>query len=383
MPQAKANLAYVVNSLNPGGTEKLVIDMSLQFERDYTVSVVCLDVPGEWADQLRARGIPVVCLWRQPGLDLSMPVLLAKFFKESSIDIVHAHQCTAWFYSALARIRYSKPKLLFQEHGRFFPEVNNPIRRLINRVIISRLTSRAVAVSEDIRERLVVYEGLRHSAIEVVYNGVRLGPTVDTDGTKSLRRELGLHIDDFVVGTIGRLDSIKNIPMFLKSVVIAKRDSPNLRAIVVGDGPEKSALELLARSYGLSDCVQFLGHRSDIGPLLSCFDLFVLSSLSEGISLALLEAVAQKTPVAVTAVGGNPEVVVGNATGWLVPFEAEDALARAIVEARCHPAKGERYAAAAYERFLELFRFDTMIDNYQLIYAEMLKSRKCFAETEG
>lgn len=118
---ASPSLAYVVNSLNPGGTEKLVAEMSFAFAAEFDIVVLCLDEPGLWANDLRDREIPVHCLWRQPGLDLAMPMRLAEHFRRCHTQIVHAHQCTPWFYAALSRLLYPAPRLLLEEHGRFFP----------------------------------------------------------------------------------------------------------------------------------------------------------------------------------------------------------------------------------------------------------------------
>src|SRR5579862_590351 len=119
---ARPGLSYVVNNLNPGGTERLVVDMSCEFSHDYNVQVICLDFPGAWASELRNRGVSVHTLWRQPGLDASMPAKLKSHFQRHRTCIIHAHQCTPWFYSALSRLSHSEPRLLLQEHGRFHPE---------------------------------------------------------------------------------------------------------------------------------------------------------------------------------------------------------------------------------------------------------------------
>ncbi len=166
-------LAHVVNSLQPGGTERLVIEMSRALMGDFDVCVFCLDEPGQWAGELRAQGIPVECLWRQPGLDLAMAVKLGRALRRRGVQIIHAHQYTPWFYAALSRLLYRRPQLLLEEHGRFFPEVDRPLRRFINRLLIRRLTHRFIAVSADVGLRLEQYEGFRRGThIEVHLHGV-------------------------------------------------------------------------------------------------------------------------------------------------------------------------------------------------------------------
>ncbi len=375
MTHKRSSLAYVVNSLDPGGTEKLVVEMSLAFSEEFDVVVICLDAPGLWTRDLRSRGVPVHCVWRQPGLDLSIPVKLAELFRHLQIDIVHAHQCTAWFYAALARLRYGAPRLLLEEHGRFFPEEDKPGRRLFNRVVTRRLTHGFVAVSRDIRERLCRYEGLDMRTIEVVHNGVREGPPVSLTEREAYRRDLGFTPECFVVGTVGRFDRIKNLSMLIDSLATAVGDLPQIRGLLVGDGPQFAEIRAQVQRCGLQGRVVLTGFRSDARQLIACMDLFVLSSVSEGASMALLEAMMAGVAVAVTDVGGNPELVARGATGWIVPSGSSHSLAAAIREAVCDPVRRREYGAAGRRRFQESFLFETMIASYRRTYHRMLSTR--------
>jgi glycosyltransferase involved in cell wall biosynthesis len=368
----RPGLTYVVNSLNPGGTERLVVEMSRAFSQEYDVQVLCLDEPGAWTGELRRHGIPVHVLWRQPGLDVSMPARLGRHFRQHGARIVHAHQCTPWFYAALSRLLYSAPRLLLEEHGRFFPEVESRPRAFVNRVLSRRLTHRFVAVSRDIRERLQRYEGLDASQIDVIYNGVTPAPLLTTAERDALRREFGFEVGHFVVGTVGRFDPIKNLPMLVASLQSAGKEVDCLRALLVGDGPELPKIRALIRSGEMQDRVRLTGYRGDARRLAQCLDLFVLSSFSEGASMALLEAMAAGIPVAVTAVGGNPEIVLAGETGWVIPSGSIEALTRVIREAVKDPASRQRLATAGRRRFEDHFSMDRMLASYRQCYREML-----------
>src|SRR5262245_48172480 len=193
----RARLAYIVHTLNPGGTERLAVDMAVVFAERYDLQVICLDEPGLWASELRARGIAVHCLWRQPGFDVAIAWRLARLLRRNRVDLVHAHQCTPWFYAALSRLLHRRPRLLLEEHGRFHPEVLNTKRIRVNQLLIRRLTHAFVAVSADIRERLAKYEGLVRDRIRVVYNGTRPVPALPAAERAALRRELGCSETDF------------------------------------------------------------------------------------------------------------------------------------------------------------------------------------------
>ena len=370
----RPTLAYVVNSLNPGGTEKLVVEMSLAFRSEFEVVVLCLDEPGLWADDLRSRGIPVHCLWRQPGLDFAMSIRLASHFRRLGARIVHAHQTTPWFYGALSRLLYSKPRLLFEEHGRFFPEVRNRKRVLVNRLLVGKLTHRVVAVSRDIRERLREYEGLDPDRIEVIYNGAKAEPPLGPGERDALRHELGFTPGCFVIGTVGRFDPIKNLPMLVAGLARAGRDVGTLRGLLVGDGSVFPEIRELVEKAGLHDRVRLTGFRSDARKLIGCMDLFVLSSFSEGTSMALLEAMMAGIPVVVTEVGGNPEIVVNGESGWVIPSNSVDALAAAILESAGDAQKRRSIALAGKRRFEDQFTFDRMIESYRKEYRMLLST---------
>ncbi|HLA71760.1 MAG TPA: glycosyltransferase [Steroidobacteraceae bacterium] len=367
------SIAYVVNALNPGGTERLVVDMSRAFAREFDLMVICLDEPGAWGQALRAEGIAVHCVWRQPGMDLSMPRKLARLFRAAGTRIVHAHQCTPWFYAALARLRYGAPQLLLEEHGRFYPEVRNRKRAFVNRALIRPLTHRFVAVSEDVRQRLESYEGLDAAQIRVIYNGVTPPDEIDPAARTALRSRLGVAPGDFVVGTVGRFDSIKNLPMLVRSIGAAIKQNPQVRGLLVGDGPEMARIHALIAELGLSERIVLTGYRDDARQLAQCMDLFVLSSLSEGTSMALLEAMSAGVPVAVTAVGGNPEIVSSGETGWVVPSDDVGALSAALTDAMADAPLRAQRAAAGQRRFNERFRFETMLDRYRELYRELLE----------
>jgi len=367
-------MAYVVNSLNPGGTERLVIEMSCTFQSIFDVSVICLDRPGLWAAELRERGVPVHCLWRQPGLDLDMAWKLAAHCRTHDVRLIHAHQCTPWFYAALSRLIHTRPRLLLEEHGRFFPEIRNRARELVNRLLINRLTQSFVAVSQDIKSRLVEFEGVPSARIAVLYNGVRAEPLLAGHERAALRAQLGFGPEAFIVGTVGRFDPIKNLPLLVRCLANVRREDTGIEGLLIGDGPEFAAISKQLASCSLADCVRLTGFRSDARTLVQCMDLFVLPSFSEGTSVALLEAMAGGVPVIVTAVGGNPELVLDGATGWVVRSDDEAAMTAAIIAARRDLGRREAYARAARQRFAESFEFDAMIANYRKVYASLLES---------
>jgi len=176
-----------------------------------------------------------------------------------------------------------------------------------------------------------------------------------------------------VVGTVGRFDEIKNLPMMVKALNQSFKNKPSIRGLLVGDGPVCGEIKTLIEKLGLNGVVILTGHRDDARNLMHCIDLFVLSSFSEGTSLALLEAMAAGVSVAVTDVGGNPEIVSKDKTGWVIPSGSVDGLSSAILEAVNNPGKRQKFAESAKRCFECRFTFDRMIYSYRKIYRKMIE----------
>lgn len=376
-------VAFLANSLQPGGTERLVVDTALAIRDEFDVRVWTLDEPGRWAERLSGRGIPVATLGRRPGIDLALALRFARATRSASASLVHAFQCTPWFYAALARLANPRPRLLLAEHGRFWPEPDKPVRRAVNRLVINRLTHAFVAVSEDVADRLTTWEGVPRDRIEVIRNGIPSLAPLPPERRRALRASFGFDDDHVVIGTVGRLDPIKNLPMLVDALGGACRVDPRVRGLIVGDGPMRADIARRVADAGLGDRIVACGHREDAQDLVRCMDVFVLSSFSEGISLALLEAMSAGTPVVVTAVGGNAEVVETGASGWVVPSSDVAAMAAALVEACANPELRRVRGCQAALRFGRSFEQGRMIDAYRATYRRLLGPTGAFAVADG
>ncbi len=364
-------IAYIVHSLNPGGTERLALDMAKAFAREYGVVILCLDEPGLWAKDARKNNIPVHCLFRQPGIDLSLPFKLATFARQEKVDLFHAHQYTPWFYAGLARLIYPRTKLLFEEHGRHYPEKKNPKRKWFNQILLQNLTTVATAVSKDIKNRLMLYEGIAEDKIQVIYNGANPVTHYSDSEKQALRHSFGFGRDDVVLGTMGRLDPIKNLPLFLDGFGAVKKSCPRLKGLIVGDGPLMLDLKESIKARGLEKDIKLAGFRPDAARLVQIMDVFSLVSFSEGTSMALLEAMASGIPAIVTRVGGNPEIIKDKKSGWLVPSNDLPSFTTALTQAVMETDTRKQLGLGAREQFDEGFQFNTMIKAYDRLYGRL------------
>jgi glycosyltransferase involved in cell wall biosynthesis len=358
------------------GAESLVYEMVLGMEAEFDFSLYLLDDIGPLGRELAERGVPVTVLGRKPGVDLGLARRLGKAFRADGVELVHAHQYTPWFYATLGAMQgFSRPKVLFTEHGRHYPDFRRPKRVAFNRVLLP-FTDGIVAVSGFIRDCLRDNEGLPESRIRVLYNGIdpdRFAVSPDRD---ALRRGQGIGPDDPVVGIAARFAPVKDHATLLGAFRAVKQRLPAAKLVLAGDGELRSDLEARSDELGIRDSVRFLGVRRDVPALLRTWDVFCLSSLSEGTSVTLLEAMASGLPAVVTRVGGNPEVVQEGVTGHTAPRGDAEALGDALVRVLSDRETGARMGQAGRTRVHEIFTIDGMVDGYRALYRSLLAGER-------
>lgn len=354
----------LVLSLSPGGTERLVVEICKQLAPRIDSMVCCLDERGAWARELEPLGIPVIALGRRPGFQPALAGRIAKLIKANRIDVVHCHHYSPYVYGLMASLMTSA-MLVFTEHGRLSDAKPSRKRQVIN-PFLSLLPGRICAVSADLKRHMVA-EGFPARCIRVVYNGIDPGTRPTSAQRAAARVALGLPHDAFVVGTAGRLDPVKNLTALLQVQQILRGTVKRAFAVIIGDGPERAALAAAAAELGVTDSVIFTGYRSDVRSLLPAFDVYVNCSAYEGVSLTILEAMAAALPVVATPVGGNPEVVIDQETGYVIPSRP-----RSIAETVTHLAfDGRRRRTmgdAARWRVIRHFSIARMVDEYAALY---------------
>ena len=362
---AGARVLHVALSLDVGGTERLVIEIARRLEPRFT-AVCCLDAPGAWATELTERGIPVVALHRKQGFRPSLGAQLAAVAARFGATVLHCHHYSPFVYGRLAALRSSHLQVVFTEHGRLSDAPPSAKRRLANRVM-GRLPGAFYAVSEDLRRHMLA-EGFPAHRVSVIYNGIEPGAAPTPADRQNARRRLAIFDAAFVVGACGRLERVKDLGTLLNAFALVRARVPNAMLVIVGGGAERLPLEQQAMSLGLQGAVRFTGHREDVRRLLPAFDVFVNSSISEGVSLTILEGMASSLPVVATRVGGTPEVVDEGVTGLLVPARSPEALAEAIARLADDPPRAVAMGAAGRTRVEATFSITRMVDQYAGVY---------------
>jgi glycosyltransferase involved in cell wall biosynthesis len=335
-------------------------------------TVFCLDRVGQIGEELVADGIDIECFDRKPGRDYGVSRRLAAAASARRIDVLHAHQYTPFFYSALAKpLCRPRPKLILTEHGRHYPDTVSPHRRAFNRLVLDRLADAVNACCRFSGRALSAVDGFRGNRIEVIENGIQIdgyGPAADK---AALKRSLALDPGRRYIVHVARHHPVKDQPTLIRGFATAAADLPDVDLVLVGDGPLRQDLEDLARSLGVAGRVKFVGIRSNVPDWLAAADAFALTSVSEAASLTLLEAMATGLPVVVTAVGGNPEIVRDGVDGLYVPRGDAAALSAAFRRLFTDPALAARLGTAGRTRARDCYRLEGTIDAYYALYRRL------------
>ncbi len=368
----RINIMHIVLSLECGGLEKIAIDLASKLNGGiFNSCICCLDTFGELAKEAKEKGIEVVLTKRMPGIDFTLPFKLAAIMKKRNICLVHTHNPGPLLYGTLAAKLAGIPVIINTRHGRAKKHRNSYIWNMNDAVI---------AISEDAKREMLKWNRIDTKKTKVIYNGIDIDRYSKQQNGSEAKKALNIEPSTFVVGTVARLspekDQVTLIDAFSK--VVNKIDDAKL--IFVGDGILREELVNYASKLGISDKVMFLGFRDDVFKILPVFDVFVLSSLTEGISLTLLEAMAARKPILATSVGGNPEIVEDGVTGFLVPPKDPDKMAEKIINLLQNKELARRMGETGRKRMAEKFSLDRMVSEYKQLYEECL-ARKGLCES--
>lgn len=372
--ETKPVICQLLHGLTVGGAEVLAARLVRALGDEFRFIFACLDEIGPLGDQLRSEGYPLTLLDRKPGLDWRCSRNLARLVCHEKAVLIHAHQYTPFVYATMSRFFCRRTPVLFTEHGRWFPDLPSRRRMIANRVLLSR-RDRVVGVGEAVRQALVANEGLAPARVGVVYNGVDIEQIAATSiDRNAFRRELGCEQDDFLLAQVARLDGLKDHRTAIQTMAEVVRTVPRARLLIVGSGPEQEAIEQEIRRLQVEPFVRMLGTRHDVPQILKASDACLLTSISEGIPLTLIEAMAARLPVVSTRVGGVPEVVAEGTTGFLAPSGDARALAARVADLATDEPLRVRLGDAALARAREMFSESRMHAAYRNLYREMIRA---------
>jgi glycosyltransferase involved in cell wall biosynthesis len=357
----RMRIVHLVQSLAIGGQEMLIVSLSRELaRRGHIVTVVALTPGGALAREL-GDDVEVVELDRREGFDLRLYVQLARVFRQARIEVLHTHNASPLIYGGLPA-RLLGARVVHTKHG--VGAVSGRTRALLRAA--APLAAAWVCVSDETARLAREREGAPAARVVVLRNGVAVDAFAPSLGRRAqARAALGAGASDVVIGTVGRLVPEKNHALLIEAV--ARLRDPHVRLVIVGDGPLRSETER-AVSERLGPRGRVLGPRRDVAELLAGFDVFALSSDTEGVPLAVLEAQAAHLPVVATAVGGLPGVVPADA-GSLVPKGDAGALERELHRRVSDAGLRQREGLCGHASVAARFSLEAMVTAYEQLYA--------------
>lgn len=372
----KINLMHVVLSLEVGGLEKLVVEFALNTNKTiFNVEVCCYDSLGDFSEILKENGIRVTLLKRnQNRYDYFFPWKLKKFLTGKNIHILHIHSGT-FFISTQGGILARTPVMIYTDHGR--PLIESKIDVLMDR-FSGHFVDKIIAVSSELESYLCDIIKLPKEKTSTIINGINTEKFTAREKPEALLKEFGITAKDKVIGTVGRLAEVKDQLSLIEAFSIVHQTIPATVLILVGDGPMREKLNNKIAELKLSDSVTITGNRNDIPQLLNMFDIFALSSLSEGTSVALLEAMSSGVTPVVTEVGGNPSIVDNNVNGEIVSPGSTVQLAEKILDILQNDEKRKMYGKNAAQKVVAQYSIAKMIYEYDKLYAGLLRKNNIY-----
>ena len=362
-------IVHVVENLDRGGLERTVVDLiASQRDAGHECRVICLFKLGLLARELLASGVRVDACGKRPGLDLRALRRARALIRQSPDAVIHTHNAMAHYYAVLASLGLPVKCRINTRHGMGGRTRSGRQEWLYRQSL--RGTDYAVAVCEAARQRFAA-DGLHpRRALLSVPNGIRLERfrPADDVARQSLVAELGLPTGSRIIGTVGRLQPVKDHALLLRAFAKVRVQVPEAALVIVGDGPLRAALEAQAEQAGLSDALRFMGDRHDVPRLLTGMEVFALTSTSEGYSVALLEACASSLPIVATDVGGNREIVRHGINGRLVPSGDTAAIATALIALLRGGEQAAAMGRAGYAWAQAEASFRTMAERYHGLY---------------
>lgn len=376
-------IAHVLYSFEVGGLENGVVNLINGLDQQrYSHVILCLTRASRLVDRLRRNDVEILELGKEPGNSWWLPLRLARLLRRLEPDIVHTRNWGTMDAIVAARLGLL-PIVVHGEHGRTMEEVNGDNqRRIWGRKLLAGWVDRFVTVSHELRDWLNQKIGVAEGKITTICNGVDLERFCGGTDKQASRNRCGLKKDAFLVGTVGRLDPIKDHAALVKAIAELAPRYPHLQLVIVGAGPCYDELQTLIETLGLKSVVSLLGEQHDVPELLQALDLFVLPSKFEGISNTLLEAMACGLPVVATAAGGNLELVADGNNGLLVPKQNHAALCGALLRYLEDPLLAGKHGCAGRQRAEKHFSLERMISAYDDLYTELVSNQKHRSESQ-
>ena len=377
----RLRIAYAVGTLSPGGAERQMMALAERLPADrFRPSFIEFSGPGPYATRAAAMGIPVITLG-QPPVDsgtlgrihrrIAKTVAYGQAVRAGRYDIVDAWLYPAYVIAAVARPWTRTPIIVAGRRNLGdLRDRLGPIEDVAD-IAVRRMTDAVVANSRAVADDALRRGEVRASKLRVIHNGVESIPPPTTVERQRIRAGWGAGEADIVIGAVGNLRAVKGHEYLLPAFAAAAADDQRLRLVIVGEGPERPAIEAEVRERAIGDRVHLAGSVLDPQELYGGFDMVVHPSLSEGLSNTLLEAASAGRPIIATSVGGTAEIIHDEQTGLLIAPADIAALSHTIVRLAANPGLRRRLGDTARTHVQAKFGMGRYVDEFAALYEEL------------
>lgn len=362
-------------SLPRGGAEELRYILLKGINRDrFSPFVCCIKEKGAVGRRIEGLGVPVIELGLSENMyDIRALPALFNLIKGRGFHIVQSCMFIATMFATLPAKISGVPVILSEEHCLEVWKKGH--HKFIDRAVFS-LVDRVIAVSEEVKKYMMRNEGVSGDKIAVLPNTADQERFKDLSAAKDLRSELNIDSASPVIGIIGRLHPQKGHKFLFDSLIRIKEVFPYVKVLVAGEGPLERELKDYIKKMQLENNVIFLGSYEDTPAIFKAIDLLAVSSLYEGQSVVILEAMAGAKPVVATNVGGTPELIENEKTGILIESSNACALSNAIIKLLKDKERARHLGLAAQEMFFKQFSPDAYVQRMENLYSKLLDGKK-------
>ena len=368
----KIRIVHLVNHLTPNGKEMGIIKLLTHIDKSLFENAIFVLRSIVYLNEDDLNHLDIICLNKKDGNDVLLPFKLAHWFNNYKPDIVHTHSWNTLVEGIFAAKMCRVPIIIHSEHGTF-PEFR--LHRYLQRLFWKN-SDLVISVSDNLKDKLARTIRFDRDRIHVIRNGVEANKFYSSaELRESFRKLFGFSSDDFIVGTVGRLDEVKNHQMLIRSASELRNKGESIHFVLVGDGEKRFELQELVNHLNVQKYVHFLGYQKDVNLMLNGMDVFTLTSFSEGCSNVIQEAMFAGKPVIATNVGGNPELVKSDLNGYLIESNDHNGLAEKIMGLKKYPEVQAKLSRNALSFSAEYFSLKTMIDRYAEIYLKLYREK--------
>ncbi|MCG3116091.1 MAG: glycosyltransferase [Candidatus Manganitrophus sp. SA1] len=373
MDSDKIKILFIALDMDLGGLQRVINIIIQRLNKELFIPYLCcLDRGGIFGEELESKGIKSYILQRKPGpFDVKLFKKLCRILVENEIDVIHSQNgCT--FYAALAGKLTGVKGIVHTDHGRLVPDKRSAVWE---DWLSSFMIDRFIGVSESLTEYLASAVKINRKKLMTVVNGVDTDKFIplDSNQRQKLRSAMGLGVEDRIIGTVCRLDPIKNLEFLIGSLPVICRSLPGVKLLIAGDGPSREHLIRYAESVGMSSRVIFMGRTATVESVLPMFDLYACTSLSEGTSMTILEAMSCGVPVIASDVGGN-RGLVDPSSGVLFPLNDMDTFVKNVIALFKDPQRLMEMGSCGRKKAEKDYSLGRFVNRYEGLYRSLSRS---------